>query len=98
MLKQILLVAILLSLENSLCAQSLKWVNTIGGTKTDQIAKSFIDKNGDIYIVGDFEGSIDMNPRNPQILNSKGGKEVFISKLNSDGDVLWVKSIGGTEM
>lgn len=55
-----------------------------------------VDNNGDLYIVGSFYDTVDFDP-GPGVINfsSNGYEDVFIIKLNSSGNVIWAKTIGG---
>lgn len=55
------------------------------------------DQLGDIYVVGTFTDTIDIDPGVDSIaLISNGGSNVFIQKLNANGEFIWGKSFGGT--
>ncbi|PHR12801.1 MAG: hypothetical protein COA40_07975 [Aequorivita sp.] len=73
------------------------WANQLGGT-TDEIANSITaDAAGNIYITGNFEGTADFDPSaSPFNLTSIGMDDIFIVKLNTAGNFLWAKQIGGT--
>src|SRR5690606_30885679 len=49
--------------------------------------------NGDIYITSMYTGSVNFDGT---VLNSVGNNDVFLAKYNSTGQVLWVRSIGGS--
>jgi hypothetical protein len=55
-----------------------------------------LDSENNIYILGEFEGTLDLNP-SAEIFNleSFGQKDCFVLKLNSAGDFIWAKQIGG---
>ncbi|MBC8105507.1 MAG: SBBP repeat-containing protein [Anaerolineae bacterium] len=57
------------------------------------------DANENFYIAGSFRGSVDFDPSSRDaILNSYGGKEfidIFLLKLDIDGNFVFVKQIGG---
>lgn len=75
---------------------NLLWVKTIGGSHKDSGNDIFLDKNGNIYIVGEFSGTVDFDPNSSVTTKiSRGLKDVFILKLNSQGDYQWVYQIGG---
>ncbi|UZR93461.1 SBBP repeat-containing protein [Chondrinema litorale] len=77
-------------------SQNLDWAKSFGGNSNDFGVSHTIDFNGDIITTGVFEGTADFNPRE-EIYNliSNGDKDIFIQKVNSTGDFLWAKSIGG---
>jgi hypothetical protein len=54
------------------------------------------DGNDNVYLTGDFDSPI-LNFGNDTITNTTQGfdmRDIFIAKLNSAGDVLWLKSAG----
>lgn len=52
-----------------------------------------IDGAGTIFVAGTFEGSLRVSPS--QTLSSAGGRDVFVAKLDQDGDVLAAVALGG---
>ncbi|KKP34691.1 MAG: Calx-beta domain-containing protein [Candidatus Nomurabacteria bacterium GW2011_GWE1_32_28] len=49
-----------------------------------------------IYITGSFNGTADFDPgASVYNLTSAGGTDIFISKLDSSGNFVWAKGIGG---
>ncbi len=75
----------------------LSWAKQIGGTD-DVVANGIVVfASGDLAISGYFTESADFDPgAGVQSLTSSGNRDVFVCKLNSSADLLWVKSIGGT--
>jgi hypothetical protein len=51
-----------------------------------------VDSSGNIYYAGQFEGSATFGSTK---LSAKGSTDVFVVKLNTDGNVLWAISAGG---
>ena len=75
------------------------WAKSCGG-KGNQIGQSIkVDAMGDVYTTGIFQDTIDFNPgtgvANPSAV---GEEDVFILKLDANGNFLWAKSFGGIEM
>ena len=62
-----------------------------------QIADIKSDLQGNIYVTGGFSGNCDFDP-GPGIymLQSQGMTDGFISKMDSEGNLIWAKSIGNT--
>jgi uncharacterized repeat protein (TIGR01451 family) len=55
---------------------------------------SAIDDSGDLYLIGDFQGTIDFDPGpDTAEVTAIGYKGFFIQKLNTDGELIWVKNI-----
>jgi hypothetical protein len=76
------------------------WAKSFGGPDLEYSNSISLDQLGNIYITGPFGGnSIDFDP-GPQVttLSGNGFSDVFIEKLDPDGNFLWVKAFGGTEM
>lgn len=73
------------------------WAKKMGGTSYDIGQSIALDADGNIYTTGYFRGTADYDP-GPQVYNliSKGTNDVFISKLDTAGNFIWAKSIGGT--
>lgn len=60
-----------------------------------------IDLSGAIYVTGQFNGTADFNP-GPGVFNltnfsGANGYDMFILKLDSNGDFLWAKQLGGLD-
>lgn len=79
-------------------AGAFLWAKNMGGTSYNNGESVAIDANGNAYITGYFQGSTDFDPGvGTFILTTSGGtSDVFIQKLNSAGNLLWVKQIDGT--
>ena len=55
------------------------------------------DHFGNVYATGTFVGTADFDPGADTFnLTSAGGLDIFISKLNSSGNFVWAKAVGGT--
>ncbi len=74
------------------------WVQPIGGgTSWSTWANAItIDNQGNLYTAGVFDGTLDFDP-GPGVTNltSYGSDDVFIQKLDANGDFVWAKSVGG---
>jgi hypothetical protein len=72
------------------------WSKTWGGSTDDIVNDSSIDSSGNIYIVGRFFGTTDLNPGvETASAVSSGSADGFVLKLNSAGAYVWSKSLGG---
>ena len=73
------------------------WAKNIGGPNHDHAYSIATDKFGNIYATGYFQNTADFNP-GPGLFNisSSGGREIFISKLDSAGNFVWAKGIGAS--
>ncbi len=73
------------------------WAGSIGGGYQRTIMSLVSDKNGNIYAYGGFTGTVDFDPSvnvNNLSTNPIVGKlDLFLLKLNSKGQFLWVRQI-----
>lgn len=83
-------------LVNSVTAQSLEWVNGFGGSSEDLGQAMCLDPEGNILLTGRFRQTIDFTPSGQSSpLTSNGSLDVFLLKMDAQGNVLWAKSFGG---
>jgi alpha-tubulin suppressor-like RCC1 family protein len=76
---------------------ALLWAKSFAGTSAEGGYSIALDNSGNIYTTGDFQGTVDFDPGvGTTNLTSAGGNDVFVSKLDSTGSLLWAKSFGGT--
>ena len=77
-------------------AEILFGQKTFGSTGFDDSFGIVTDATGNIFTSGEFSGVADFDP-GPQTstLSSSGGYDIFVSKLDINGDFIWAKNIGG---
>ncbi len=75
---------------------SFEYAKQLMGSATILPQSIYNDLNGDLIIVGTFEGTADFdpNPSNTTNLSSNGNFDVFIAKYSSNGQLIWAKSYG----
>ena len=74
------------------------WAKAMGGTSLDLVNSIVVDATGNVYTTGFFQGVADFDP-NASVANlaSVGGsQDIFVSKLNANGNFVWAKAMGGT--
>jgi len=72
------------------------WVVTFGGADVDEGYGLAIDGSDNICVSGDFRGTADVDPGlSTYYFTSSGASDVFITKLDPDGDFLWARQVGG---
>ncbi len=73
------------------------WAKQMVGNSTSRGNAITSDVDGNIYTTGYFRGTVDFDP-GPDVQNftSAGIKDIFIQKLDVDGNLLWAKQIGGS--
>ena len=72
-------------------------VGVFGGTGVDYISSMAVDGSGTTYSVGAYEGTVDFDPGSgTESLTSTGADDTFVVKLDSAGELVWAKSLGGS--
>ena len=74
------------------------WAKNIGGASSESIKSFEIDGNNNLYLAGKFSGTADFDPGiGTSDLISSGGDDIFVAKLDANGDYVWAKNMGGTD-
>ncbi len=75
----------------------LLWAKQIGSVQTVLGTSIAIDQNEDVYVVGNFTGTLDFYGDNTleDELSTRGSSDVFIAKYSKTGTFLWAKQLGG---
>jgi gliding motility-associated-like protein len=73
------------------------WAKSIGGSSGDGGYKTVSDAAGNVYIMGNFWNTVDMDP-GPGLFNitSAGQGDNFILKLDAAGNFIWAKQFGNS--
>lgn len=75
----------------------LIWVKRCGGVEKDEGSAIAVDASGNVYFTGNFQGTADFNPGSEVYnLSSNGVRDIFVAKLDPEGNFLWAKQLGGT--
>jgi len=75
------------------------WSKHIGGGHTDYGMSMKADKSGNLFLLGAFLDSADLDPGpGIQMLTSTGYSDVFVSRLDTSGNLIWVKQFGSTQV
>ena len=69
------------------------WSKRIGGTTSDQGTGVAVDGSGNVFVVGNFTGTVDFGA-GP--VTSAGSQDIFVIKYSSTGAYIWSKQFGGT--
>lgn len=96
-MKQIFMLfgAILLSLTVN--SQNFQWANSAGSSNTDMGTAITVDRSGNVYTIGTFDGTFDFDPGASTFTMSAGaGQDIFITKFSSTGAFIWAKQFSGT--
>jgi uncharacterized protein (DUF2249 family) len=76
---------------------SFIWAKQMVGVNYEYGYAITCDASGYVYTTGSFTDTVDFDP-GPGVynLNSAGGNNIFISKLDASGNFVWAKSMGGS--
>ncbi len=76
---------------------NLVWAKALGDIYSDYGNSIAIDNQSNIYITGSFQSTVDFDPGPGTMLKTSfGSKDVFLSKLDSTGNLIWCKTFGGS--
>ncbi|MEI9942684.1 MAG: T9SS type A sorting domain-containing protein [Chitinophagaceae bacterium] len=68
-----------------------QWRKLLGGTGNEIPVSYYYNTDGTIVIIGTTTTA-----NNGNVTNNHGGTDIWLCKLNNDGDLLWQKCFGGT--
>lgn len=79
-----------------LIGQIHEWTHTFQGDGYDHSAAVVTDYSNDVIVTGWFSSLIDFDP-GPGVANetSSGGMDIFVLKMDQNGNYIWSESIGG---
>lgn len=76
---------------------SYAWSKSMGGSSNDHGRNVYTDINGNVYTIGIFAGTADFDPSGGTYnLTSNGSFDIFISKLDANGDLVWARNFGSS--
>lgn len=74
------------------------WAKSMGGLSNEQGSCIAFDNMANVYLTGYYFATADFNPGTPTFnLTSAGDYDAYILKLDSSGNFIWAKSLGGIE-
>jgi hypothetical protein len=78
-------------------AGTLLWAKGFGSTGSDQATGVAVDGAGNVVVAGGFEGTVDFDPSNTGVQNrsSHGGGDIFVAKLDTNGNFVFAVTVGG---
>jgi subtilisin-like proprotein convertase family protein len=83
--------------SRTLLSSSPSWAFNLGGPGASQAWYSTVDGQGNSYVGGYFNGTVDFDPGPGTVnLTSAGGHDGFLAKYSPQGTLLWTRSMGGS--
>lgn len=75
------------------------WTKTWGGSSNESARNVVADKWGNLYVVGEFAGTVNFDPAGPNpsatFISHNGTIDAFLSKFDSNGNFQWTRTWGG---
>jgi len=75
---------------------AVQWVKTYGGSENDKGASVITDSAGNVYFTGDFKSEHVNFGGTATDISTKGEEDIFLIKLDTDGNFLWFHNYGNT--
>lgn len=93
----LIFLAVILIYSNINAQPGLDWQHNIGGLVDDRANGIAIDIQGNIYVVGAFEGTVDFDhsASGNFSLMSRGAKDAYLMKYSAAGNFIWARAFGG---
>jgi len=78
--------------------QTFEWARRFGSSSNDVGYSIGVDANGNVYTLGSFAGTTDFDP-GPSVFNlTAASQDVFLSKLDANGNFVWARQFGGNSI
>ncbi|MFA6239318.1 MAG: Ig-like domain-containing protein [Candidatus Hydrogenedentales bacterium] len=71
------------------------WAKQMGGNSTETAWAMAVAEDGDVYTTGYFMGTVDFDPGTATANHTATSQDLFVSKLDSSGEFIWAKQMGG---
>jgi len=77
---------------------TFEWAKQMGGNGHSNGRSIITDSKGNVLSTGNFRDTVDFDPGTGTTnLISAGKEDIYIQKLDTNGNLLWVKKMGGTD-
>ncbi|KPK75312.1 MAG: hypothetical protein AMJ79_11610 [Phycisphaerae bacterium SM23_30] len=74
------------------------WTVTFGGDDNDVGNDIALDSDGNVFIVGEYRNQVDFDPtEQSDIHTSNGSTDVFLTRIDADGNYEWTATLGSTD-
>ena len=71
------------------------WINGFGGSGNEEASASVIDAAGNIYITGQIQNTLDIDPGPPFSTVSVNNTQAYFSKFSPSGVLIWSRNFDG---
>ncbi len=76
---------------------NLLWAKSMGIPNSDDAGHAIsVDASGNVYVTGNFSGTVDFDPGPSSYTLTGSAAEVFVLKLDASGNFVWAKGMGGS--
>ncbi len=88
----LVLLSLLITLKSQAQSPVFSWAKGMGGSGSDVGLSITTDAIGNTYVTGHYSNTVDFDP-GPGVTNltANGSRDIFIQKLDPNGNLLWVK-------
>ena len=78
---------------------NFQWAKAFGGINDDVVNDMDIDAAGNLYLTGNFQGTVDFDPGSgiANLTATDFYDDIFVQKMDASGNFLWAKAFGGVE-
>ena len=90
-----IIIYLLLPLYSLAQPSEWEWAAAGSGPQQERGYDIVSDNYGNVYVVGTFEASFTLGS---EFCQSQGTGDIFIAKFNAQGETVWVRSEGGTDL
>ena len=74
---------------------NLVWVASVGGAFFDYGTGIETDAEGNVYVTGVYQETVDFDPSGETFeLTSAGSEDIYVLKLDADGNFIWARGMG----
>ncbi len=78
---------------------NFSWATQAGSTLDDYANSVYTDISGNVYTTGTFQGTVDFDPSAATFnMTALGSWDIFVTKLDANGNLVWAKQLGGTQI
>ena len=87
--------------KRQLLSGNFEWAVTFGVDKSISSGNAIVtDADGSVYVAGNFQRSIDLDPRKQvkqTLVSADKSQDVFLAKYNASGKLVWAQRFGGND-